>query len=90
LGRFNAIAAASGVIQNIALQRDGSVVVWQKNGGYEIPGTLVFHRFHTIIAVAAVRSGGFMALKEDGSVVAWEEPWTEYGITETPVPSVLK
>ncbi len=56
-GTCRATAVATGFGNNIALQKDGSVVVWSANC---FPGAnsylLVFHRLKDIIAVGAVRN----------------------------------
>lgn len=80
VGMLKATATASGELNNIALQQDGSVVIWDSG--------MVFHRLKNIIAVAAFY--GYMALAKDGTVIAWEEQWTENKLTELPVPDELK
>ena len=77
-----ATAISSGYYTNIALRKDGSVVVWGEDG--------CFHRLKNIIAVAAEYSSVFLALAEDGSVTAWQEPWTTAAVTELPVPEELQ
>ena len=80
VGMLKATATASGELNNIALQQDGSVVIWDSG--------MVFHRLKNIIAVAAFY--GYMALAKDGTVIAWDEQWTENKLTELPVPDELK
>jgi len=79
-----ATAISGGYTSNIALQKDGSVVVWD-DFKYEC-----FHRLKNIIAVAAGARDAFLALAEDGSVSAWQEPWTTVAVTELQVPEELK
>ncbi len=73
-GKLEATATASGEWHNIALQQNGSVVVWKIIWDNRF-GAMVFHRLNNIIAVAAAGFGGskYMALSEDGSVIVWEE-----------------
>jgi hypothetical protein len=92
VGTCRATAVATGFGNNIALQKDGSVVVWAP---YYFPGgnyyMLVFHRLKDCIAVGAVsNSSAYLALSESGGVTAWEEAWVRAAMTELPVPQELK
>jgi alpha-tubulin suppressor-like RCC1 family protein len=95
VGTGNATAVAAGLFNNIALQKDGSVVVWQNRAtGFAADiGSLVFHRHSDICAVGALRLNTqvqYMALSESGRVIVWEEPWVRNVITELPVPEELQ
>jgi hypothetical protein len=95
VGTGNATAVAAGLFNNIALQKDGSVVVWQNRAtGFAADiGSLVFHRLSDICAVGALRLNTqvlYMALSESGRVIVWEELWVRNVITELPVPEELQ
>jgi hypothetical protein len=93
VGTGNATAVAAGLFNNIALQKDGSVVVWKNRAtGFAADiGSLVFHRLSDICAVGALRSNMlYMALSESGRVIVWEELWVRNLITELPVPEELQ
>jgi alpha-tubulin suppressor-like RCC1 family protein len=79
-----ASAISSGQDSSIALQPNGSVVVWRESSYYK--------RLNNIIAVAAGSYYGdnFMTLAEDGSVYAWAEPWVRDPVTEISVPAELQ
>ena len=92
VGKLTAKAAATGEWNNIALQEDGSVVLWaNQSGGDRLFGTMVFHRLNNIVAVAAVaNSVNYLALTGDGSVISWAELWTQAALNKLPVPVELE
>jgi hypothetical protein len=90
VGRHAFTAAASGEGPNIALQQDGSVIVWENGWGGNVLENRVVHRYSNIIAVAAMNYGGFVVLREDGTVFAWAEPWVQEDVFELPVPLELQ
>jgi alpha-tubulin suppressor-like RCC1 family protein len=96
LGGVTAIAA--GIHHTVALKTDGTVVAWGGNGGGQVTGTPATSDVEysttanpvtlggqVLSGVTAIAAGGghTVALKKDGSVVAWGN--NDYGQTTVPL-----